>query len=473
MPSLLHKAKAAFRGRRGACWGWFGQRAHDALGIAELVPLDFIVCCDWGQDSDILSQRLEKIFSLERNSGIRRNWGNEDISKALIRSSGEKVWQYLRTKSETYCICYRSIKKLEEVSRRQPGIKLLVSPLRLKDYFDDKVRVRKNICRQGVNLIHGETARLSSVRYQELSKRYGRKFVIQLRQGSSGMNTFLAKTPQSFQKIKRVHSSPEVTISKFIPCYSLNINVAILNLDGFPDIVISHPSVQLVGIKGCCNKPFIYCGNDYTAARTLEKKTLARVYELTTQTAQWLKRKGFRGIFGLDILIDREKVYLLEINPRFQNSTSLLTLMEVREGRLPLAALHILEFSDQGNIFAAKEAREIAATLKTALKGAQLILHNNKDSSCYVCGELLPGVYTLKQGNLKFMREGLSILDCRNKEEFVVTSAVPGKGKAIEKDAPILKLHSLGSFLNSDLKSLNTEAKKIVNRIYERLNLVK
>ncbi len=471
MPSLLNRVKSLFRSQKYVCWGWFGQRAHDALGVAELVPLDFIVCCDWGQDTHILNRRIKKIFSLEKNNRIRRNWGNEDINKALMRSSGEKVWQYLKGRTEVYCVCYRAIKKLEEITQRHKDIKLLTSASKLKDYFDDKVRVRKNICRQGIDVVYGEIAPLSSARYADLSKRYGNNLVVQLRQGSSGMNTFLTETYRSFQEVKRVHFSSQVNITKFIPRYSLNINVAILTLNGFPDVVVSRPSVQLVGIKECSTKPFIYCGNDYTAANGLKTETFAKAYGISTQVAQWLKRKGFRGIFGLDLLIDREKVYLLEINPRFQNSTSLLTLMEIKERRLPLVALHILEFMNKGNIFSPQEIKGIVTALRRPLEGAQLILHNSKGSSCRIGGELLPGVYTLERGNLRFIREGLSILDCRNTDEFVISCAVPEKGKTVTGDAPLLKLQSLGTFLNSDLKNLNRRAKRIVSRIYEKLSL--
>ncbi len=31
-------------------WGWMGQRAHDASGINELLPLDIIISCDAGRE---------------------------------------------------------------------------------------------------------------------------------------------------------------------------------------------------------------------------------------------------------------------------------------------------------------------------------------------------------------------------------------------------------------------------------------
>lgn len=473
MANLLDKIRRVFHDDKGVCWGWFGQRAHDALGIAELLPLDFIVCCDWGQDTDMLSQKLKNVFSLEKNKRIRQNWGNEDMNKALMRNSGEKVWQYLKSKKEVRCVCYRSVKKLEEISNSQPNIRLLTSSLKLKDYFDDKIRVRKNMCREEIDVIHGEIAQLSRVRYSDLRKKYGNELVVQLKYGSSGMNTFLAKTPRCFQRIKRAYSSSRVNITKFIPRYSLNINAAILNLNNFPDVVISHPSLQLVGIKECSTEPFIYCGNDYTAAKSIKTEILRRVYKITTQTAEWMKMKGFRGIFGLDLLIEEDKVYVLEINPRFQNSTSLLTLMEVKGGRLPFVAAHILEFMDKRDLFGVKEARETAATFRMPLEGAQLILHNNRDSSfSRIGGQLSPGVYAFKGDDLQFIREGLSFLDCHNRDQFVITCSVPEKDKLVEKNAPLLKIQSLSSFLDCDWKNLNKWAKKIVNRVYKKLNLL-
>ena len=62
-------------------WSWWGQRAHDALGLNEILNFDFLVCCDWG--SDIHNLWGEKVISIEKITGCRKNFSNKDLSQFL------------------------------------------------------------------------------------------------------------------------------------------------------------------------------------------------------------------------------------------------------------------------------------------------------------------------------------------------------------------------------------------------------
>ncbi len=54
-------------------WGWMGQRAHDAVGINHILPLDFIISCQHGEE---VTQyfREKDVFSAEKQIGVRKNW---------------------------------------------------------------------------------------------------------------------------------------------------------------------------------------------------------------------------------------------------------------------------------------------------------------------------------------------------------------------------------------------------------------
>ena len=63
-------------------WGWMGQRVHDAAGINWLLPLDFIISCDYGTDLPYCF-REEDVFSVEKISKVRKNWSNEGSGIAI------------------------------------------------------------------------------------------------------------------------------------------------------------------------------------------------------------------------------------------------------------------------------------------------------------------------------------------------------------------------------------------------------
>lgn len=100
----------------------------------------------------------------------------------------------------------------------------------------------------------------------------------------------------------------------------ININACIYR-DG--SVRAFLPSYQLIGIKESTTRPLGYCGNDFGAAKRLGEEIVNRVEDVTVQVGLWLAKKEYIGIFGADLLVVNNRVYLVEINPRFQGSTML------------------------------------------------------------------------------------------------------------------------------------------------------
>lgn len=86
-------------------------------------------------------------------------------------------------------------------------------------------------------------------------------------------------------------------------------------------VTMRHPSVQLIGIPDCTNRPFGYCGNDFGLAAELDTGILDSVESSVVALGQWLRQYGYRGTFGVDFLIHHGVSLFTEINPRFQGST--------------------------------------------------------------------------------------------------------------------------------------------------------
>jgi predicted ATP-grasp superfamily ATP-dependent carboligase len=87
------------------------------------------------------------------------------------------------------------------------------------------------------------------------------------------------------------------------------------------------PSFQLIGVKELTGRPLGYCGNDFGAVKKLTRDIINQIEKITTQAGAWLAKKEYLGIFGLDLLVEDGKVYMVEINPRFQGSTMLSSII--------------------------------------------------------------------------------------------------------------------------------------------------
>ncbi|MFJ7242909.1 ATP-grasp domain-containing protein [Streptomyces olivaceus] len=106
--------------------------------------------------------------------------------------------------------------------------------------------------------------------------------------------------------------------------------------------VVSAVSHQLVGLPGLTPGWGTHCGNQLLDDSDLGAAVLYRVRETARAVGNVLRLHGFRGAFGLDLVLDGATPVVVEINPRFQTVASLAQAAEAAAGLLPLLGLHVL-----------------------------------------------------------------------------------------------------------------------------------
>ncbi|MFQ5952608.1 MAG: hypothetical protein ACE5JK_04285, partial [Candidatus Omnitrophota bacterium] len=242
-------------------WGWMGQRAHDGLGINRVLPLDFIISCDYGTDIRYYF-REEDVFSVEKRHGIRKDWSNEDLNESFKGSLGREIFEYLNSfKRPVNILCYRSVKKLEtDGSSLLSKPRIYAMPEKLKKHFDNKLLLHRNLSKLSLPRIKGRIERLGSVTFRELKEELSLPFVIQFPYGSSGNFTFLIREEKEYNRLRRKYSYQLVTMRKYINGYSMNANAIIISTEKGPLVHNVFPSVQITGRSDCSNFPSAFCG---------------------------------------------------------------------------------------------------------------------------------------------------------------------------------------------------------------------
>ncbi len=442
-------------------WSWWGQRAHDALGIAKFIKFDCIISCDWGTEFKTL-WKTENIISIEKKEGIRKNYSNNDINNFLNSNSKNKLRKYF--KRDLSCLMYRSVKNLEKISAGSDNnIKIYSAPVHLKNTFDSKLFLRKILSRLKLPRLPGKIINISNFKFKEMVRELGDKFVIQYPVGSSGENTYFINSKKTYTKIQKKyqHRQSPVIATKFLDGYPVNINGVI----GQNGIHISAPSIQVIGQSGLNPRRFGFSGNDFTAGLQIPPAVKESLLKITFRAGNFMRSYGFRGMMGMDFMVYNNKVYPVEINPRFQNSTSLLTLLELSRDAVPLVYYHICQFNSS-----LTPPGVYSGFKTTGPGGAQLIMHNLEGKKITVKEEIKPGIYKFdKNKKLQFLRPGYSVLDLKQKEEFCVCCGVLGENTVVEKGAPLLKLHYKKSVLMQNLKDIKPEIELTVKKIYNKL----
>jgi hypothetical protein len=452
-------------------FAWFGQRALDCIGLDKFLRFDAIICCDYGLDTEAISSETgATLISLEQDTMVRENWTNASLAKLLEGDIVSRVSAALVTREhELDILAYCSTKGIEELARLSGGhVRILAVPTLIKQFFDNKIRFRRMLPSIGIEPVPGEVKNLEAVEFAETKRQYATPFVVQFPIGAGGFQTYFISSETELELLKKSCTDEEVIVAQYIDGMAPNINAVVLDRD----VLLSYPSAQLIGVQECTSLPAGYCGNDFSAASYLPESVMQAMYEQTRKLGGWLRQRGFRGLFGVDFVTDGSAVYPVEVNPRFQGSTQVLTQCQVMKDEIPLALAHVLQILEQGKSIPILSSRLISLYEEPSpLRGGQIILHSKEPTSTVVRGILYPGIYTFESGRPIYHRQGLSLADCRNADEFVLTCAIPRQGTRVEPRAPLLKIQTVRQILDTTTRFLQPWASTICQWAYNALAL--
>lgn len=218
--------------------------------------------------------------------------------------------------------------KIEKLSQYRDNFLCLNDPALLRS-LESKIRFRSDF-EESFSFIPATIVRaedLSADMISDLLSRYGKPLVFQKEISSGGAGTFLTDECNFDLILKNGNERFNYVVSKYLEnSTSLNAHVMIFK----NEIIIFPGSVQIIEPE---NNYLLYKGGDYIAFKRLSEKKKKKFRELVHSLALKLQERGFRGICGIDALIDTNDVlYLMEVNPRFQGSTNVLDMALANHG---------------------------------------------------------------------------------------------------------------------------------------------
>jgi glutathione synthase/RimK-type ligase-like ATP-grasp enzyme len=318
------------------------------------------------------------------------------------------------------------------------NLKILANSSKMRDKFEDKIRTRALLQNLGITVPSGEVSRIDSLDFNELKNKYGLPFVIQLPFGTSGSGTRFI-----FDKFGLDEFSIEVArnekayaiVAKYVHGVPMNANAVIW--DG--EVILSPPSFQVIGPSECSNHSEAYCGNDYAAAAKLDFQVKTRISSMFLTLGKHLSNTGYKGIFGIDFILTDNEVVAIEINPRFQGSTQLMTLGQIQAGIDPIVRFHVL--SCLGIIRKERlERNYLELSSNSSIGFSSIILHNLSTSESTVGKMIRSGIYRLERGRLIYLRTAINILDLKADDEFLITAGVPLVGTRVWPNVLVCKI---------------------------------
>jgi len=468
MINNLSKLKDALSRCRGT-WAWMGQRGIDAFAVLDFVPVDAGFCCDFGEEYSRLWTE-KTLFSVEKDLGRRENWGNQDLEMLWEEPTRKRIEAYMDgVNAPINTVCYRSLDVLEKDGR----FRVLAPPLMLKDLFDDKLRQLELFSMLGVKTPPTFVCPLDETTFSKACDIFDGPFVVQPPVGSSGENTYFVNNETDFERVKDIlEPAQRVKLSKYLPVPSLNGHCVVLKTREGLRSIAACPSVQIVGAYGCTSRAEVYCGNDFSAAGRVPKSIREEICTIMEKIGLFMGAKGFLGLFGMDFLLNGDRVLALEINPRFQGSTMLLSLLQVDRGEVPMAALHVMQFMDLIEEFTQDFLEQSKRMYRTPYKGAHLIVHSLKDEPYCIEHDMKAGIYTLVNNSIERVRIGTTYRDIKSPDEWCILGNLPEIATKIWQGARFAMIQTRESVLDSHLKQLEPYAATFVNELQGRCRML-
>jgi len=246
------------------------------------------------------------------------------------------------------------------------GWRLLGPPAGLARRWENKVAFRERAAALGLHQPPGMAVE-AGTGFADVADRLGLPFVLQAPHGYSGARTVLVGDENAFDAARASLRAPRLRAASFVIGRPLTLNACVTARG----VAASAPFVQVTGEPGLTRHGLGSCGNDWSWPG-LVSLDLSAYRRAARAVGEALAEEGYRGLFGLDFVqpYDHGEPWLIEVNPRLVASVSLHAQLELRDGRVPLAARHLMALLDPTADALPLDAHE------GPLMGGQLIIHN-------------------------------------------------------------------------------------------------
>ena len=146
-------------------------------------------------------------------------------------------------------------------------------------------------------------------------------FILQFNRSHTGSGTILIESDKQLEEIKNKFPDREARLVKYIdgPIFTNN-NIVAKN-----KTLLGNINYQITGLQPFTDLPFATIGNDWGFPhKYLTGEQIAQYKKIVTDIGDKLRRDGWKGLFGVDVVVEEStgKLYLIEINARQPASTT-------------------------------------------------------------------------------------------------------------------------------------------------------
>lgn len=446
--------------------------------FSRVIPADFlenysVVCFKWRGETSYIAQDLD-VFSVEKE------FPSLHIPKVNAKEilSLSQVQDYLKERANPWLLVYKPTSGVEKLAE-QHSWNLIANKVEIKEKYENKRQFRQILEKAGVDPVPGESFafdELNKELFGKLQEKYGNPVVFQVAELTVGGGTgtaFVGNDTELEDFVNRMKEKREkftkiktVNATKYLNGIPASI-VACVTGNGVITASMQTQIQDIPDVRTTDEGSGLFLGHDWSF-RQFDGRVKDKAADMARKLGEYMMRNGYKGIFGMDLIVEEGEVYPIECNPRYTDAFPIVSQMHEEKGLAPLDLYHILEFA--GADYEADTEKLSSSYANTALSGAQIILETKTQSWTKTQGEVKAGIYEIKDGELEFLREGYRYDHLKSDQEFLVTEGVPFAGTVFKPGARVVRLVFKKGILQGK-ESLTEEARNVIQKIYEKVSL--
>lgn len=314
---------------------------------------------------------------------------------------------------------------------RKEGWELLAPDPTVCRQLEDKITFFELAKKYELSIPMSEIILWEENKVEDYRKNFGDPMIVQERMGHAGSCTHVVRSSTKFNGLK---SGARVKISEFIsgPTYTFN---AYVSPGG--KLVVSRVYQQLMDVPQWNEFEMGTVG--ISPELNLSEETYVQLKDLLVLMVPLFQEVKYAGFFGLDLIWNGKKWYLIECNPRFTASISLQCLTDLANGKTPILKLHAEQTEPAEHRFDFLEKPDDSF--------GHVVLRNSKNRSWKIPRTLKSGVYYQKEGKWQLKNRSYDARELEGDELLLILANEAGT--EIEPGSDFAALQYKGSAYES------------------------
>ncbi|MEO6728775.1 MAG: ATP-grasp domain-containing protein [Candidatus Dojkabacteria bacterium] len=364
---------------------FFSRDAERSLGLENVLDNYYIAAVE----SNYVSHSLKKL----KENNIKTTQEHDEILKndstlELVKNAKVQEWIKQHAPNKFYAQFFHFNQPAVRVMEGLGGTVLNISA-DLNRKFEGKLSQYKVFEENSIPTPKSLVANISDVSWASLSTDLGSlKFVVQEDRAHTGIGTHFLENEGDFLLLQKALDGNIVRISQMVDGNSYTINGCVTKKGVF----VAGLQYQITGIRDLTPGKGSTIGNDWTHGyRSVTPEMRIALFDITKKIGEIMQKDNYRGLYGIDLVVDGDKFFVIEINARQTANIPLQTKLELNQNQVPLALINLAEWLDiDFDIEAYTQLQEI--------EGSQIFLRSKTDGFT-IKDQLKSGIYRLQSDN--------------------------------------------------------------------------